>query len=107
MNHLHDYSHLGQTILSCLSYTFLFITLAFDVTRSHDTGLLLVQPRDGHGLPAQITDKRRTFAVNHRVVHCMRENNKIIRKTKSSIEKLRILRAEGRKNFRAVIIVEN
>jgi hypothetical protein len=107
MNHLHDYSHLWQTVLPCLSYSFLSITLACDVTRSHDPGLLIVQPRDGHGLPAQIADKRRTLAVNHRVVHCIRENNEIIRKTINPIEKRRILHTEGRKNFRRVISVKN
>jgi len=107
MTHLHDYSHLWQTILLCLSYSFLSLTLACDVTRSHDTGVLLVQPRDGHGLQAQVADKRRTLAVNHTVVHCIRKNNEIVRKTISSIEKRRILHTEGRKNFRAVINVEN
>jgi hypothetical protein len=80
MNHLHGFSRLWQTLFPRMSYLSLSIALACGVTRSHDPGLLLVQPRDGHDLLVQIADKRRNLTVNHTALHCIKQNDEIIRK---------------------------
>ena len=67
MNHLHTYSHLHQTLLLCISHSFLSIGLACKVTRSHASQIHIVRTKKEHSLLAKITAKRRTVGANHGV----------------------------------------